>query len=82
SVTPLSDTNEDKCFDPGGNIDEINAFLDMDVSMDIEDGYYDLEEDIVYLESLLINDIILNLPPEVFLDHDRRSLKDNLDNNY
>ncbi|GKC50953.1 reverse transcriptase domain-containing protein [Tanacetum coccineum] len=56
SVTPLSDTNEDECFDPGGDIDEINAFLDMDISMDIEDGYYDLEGDIVYLESLLIKD--------------------------
>ncbi|GKF38053.1 hypothetical protein Tco_0118114, partial [Tanacetum coccineum] len=65
----------------GGDIDEINAFLDMDVSMDIEDGYYDSEGDIVYLESLLINDTIPNLPPEVFLDHDLRSLKDELDNN-
>ncbi|GKC11429.1 hypothetical protein Tco_1008211, partial [Tanacetum coccineum] len=26
-VTPLSDANEDECFDPGGDIDEINAFL-------------------------------------------------------
>ncbi|GKE04978.1 hypothetical protein Tco_1396996, partial [Tanacetum coccineum] len=42
--------------DPGGDIDEINAFLDMDISMDIEDGYYDLKGDIVYLESLLIKD--------------------------
>ncbi|GJZ55167.1 reverse transcriptase domain-containing protein [Tanacetum coccineum] len=81
SVTPLSDTNEDECFDPGGDIDEINAFLDMDISMDIEDGYYDLEGDIVYLESLLINDTIPNFPPEVFLDHDLRSLKDELDAN-
>ncbi|GKE29750.1 hypothetical protein Tco_1445134, partial [Tanacetum coccineum] len=40
-VTPLSDAHEDKCFDPGGDIDEINAFLDMDVSTDIEDNYYD-----------------------------------------
>ncbi|GJT87030.1 reverse transcriptase domain-containing protein, partial [Tanacetum coccineum] len=81
SVTPLSDTNEDECFDPGGDIDEINAFLDMDISMDIEDGYYDLEGDIVYLESLLINDTISNLPPEVFFEHDLRSLKDELDTN-
>ncbi|GJY16689.1 hypothetical protein Tco_0387111 [Tanacetum coccineum] len=80
-VTPLSDANEDECFDPGGDIDEINAFLDMDISMDIEDGYYDLEGDIVYLESLLINDIIPNFPPDVFLDHDLRSLKDELDAN-
>ncbi|GJT86997.1 reverse transcriptase domain-containing protein [Tanacetum coccineum] len=70
SVTPLSDANEDECFDPGGVIDEINAFLDMDISMDIEDGYYDLERDIVYFESLLINDTIPNFPPKVFLDHD------------
>ncbi|GKB52198.1 hypothetical protein Tco_0902951 [Tanacetum coccineum] len=80
-VTPLSDANEDECFDPGGDIDEINAFLDMKISMDIKDGYYDLEGDIVYLESLLINDIIPNFPPEVFLDHDLRSLKDELDAN-
>ncbi|GJV01181.1 reverse transcriptase domain-containing protein [Tanacetum coccineum] len=81
SVTPLSDTNKDECFDPGGDIDEINAFLDMDISMDIKDGYYDLERDIVYLKSLLINDTIPNFPPEVFLDHDLRSLKDELDAN-
>ncbi|GJZ12275.1 hypothetical protein Tco_0547505 [Tanacetum coccineum] len=38
-VTPLSDANEDECFDPGGDIDEIDAFLDIDVSTDIEDDY-------------------------------------------
>ncbi|GKB32475.1 hypothetical protein Tco_0871876 [Tanacetum coccineum] len=78
-VTPLSDANEDECFDPGGKIDEINAFLVMDISTDIENGYHDSEGDIIYLESLLINDTISNLPPEVFLDHDPRSLKDELD---
>ncbi|GJS02183.1 reverse transcriptase domain-containing protein [Tanacetum coccineum] len=36
-VTPLSDANEDECFDLGGDINEINAFLDIDVSTDIED---------------------------------------------
>ncbi|GJX19249.1 hypothetical protein Tco_0221926 [Tanacetum coccineum] len=61
-VTPLSDSNEDKCFDPGGEIDEIDAFLVMDISTDIEDGYHDSEGDIIYLESLLINDTIPNLP--------------------
>ncbi|GKC67103.1 hypothetical protein Tco_1099701, partial [Tanacetum coccineum] len=55
-VTPLSDFNKDECFDIGGKIDEIDAFLDMDISMDIEDGYHDSEGDITYLESLLIND--------------------------
>ncbi|GJY16766.1 hypothetical protein Tco_0387188 [Tanacetum coccineum] len=61
-VTPLSDSNEDECFDPGGKIDEIDAFLVMDISTDIEDGYHDSEGDIIYLESLLINDTIPNLP--------------------
>ncbi|GJY47342.1 hypothetical protein Tco_0436405 [Tanacetum coccineum] len=79
-VTPLFDANEDECFDPGGNIDKIDAFLDIDVSTDIEDGYHDSEGDIIYLEGLLINDTILNLPPEVFLDHDPSSLKDEPDN--
>ncbi|GJZ35210.1 hypothetical protein Tco_0581027 [Tanacetum coccineum] len=78
-VTPLSDANEDECFDPGGEIDEIDGFLDMDISTDIENGYHDSEGDIIYLESLLIDDTIPNLPPEVFLDHDPRSLKDELD---
>ncbi|GJU29376.1 hypothetical protein Tco_1172965 [Tanacetum coccineum] len=72
-VIPLSDANEDECFDPGGDIDEIDPFLDMDISMDIEDGYHDSEGDIIYLESLL------NLPLDVFLDHDPRSLQDKLD---
>ncbi|GJS87285.1 reverse transcriptase domain-containing protein [Tanacetum coccineum] len=71
-VTPLSGTNEDEYFDPGGNIDEIDA----DVSIDIKDDYHDLERDIIYLRSLFINDIIPNLPPEVFLDHDPKSLTD------
>nr|GEX57508.1 hypothetical protein [Tanacetum cinerariifolium] len=75
-VTPLSDANKDECFDLGGDIVEIDA----DVSMDIEDGYHDLEGDIIYLKNLLINDTIPNLPPEVFSDHDPRSLKDEPDN--
>ncbi|GJT15815.1 reverse transcriptase domain-containing protein [Tanacetum coccineum] len=79
-VTPRSDANKDECFDPGGVINEIDAFLDMDISTDIENGYHDSERDIIYLESLLIDDSIPNLPPEVFLDHDPRSLKDEPDN--
>ncbi|GJY68692.1 hypothetical protein Tco_0471674 [Tanacetum coccineum] len=79
-VTPLSDANEDECFDREGVIDEIDAFLDMDISRDIENGDHDSEGDIIYLESLLIDDIIRNLRPDVFLDHDPRSLKDEPDN--
>ncbi|GKE08999.1 hypothetical protein Tco_1412550 [Tanacetum coccineum] len=74
-VTPLSDANKDECFNPGGDIDGIV------VSTDIEDDYHDSEGDIIYLENLLNNDPIPYLPPEVFLDHDPRSLKDELDNN-
>nr|GEW58716.1 hypothetical protein [Tanacetum cinerariifolium] len=66
-VTPLSDANEDECFDLGGDVDEINVF---------EDGYYDSEGDIIYLESLLSDDSTPNLLPEVFLDLDLRSLSD------
>ncbi|GJS48078.1 hypothetical protein Tco_0598199 [Tanacetum coccineum] len=66
-VIPFSDANEDECFDSRGDIDEIDAFLNIDVSTYIEDGYHDLERDIIYLESLLINNTIPNLPPEVFL---------------
>nr|GEY37979.1 hypothetical protein [Tanacetum cinerariifolium] len=40
-VIPLPDANED--------IDEIDAFLDIDTSMDFKDGYYDSEGDILYL---------------------------------
>ncbi|GJX92756.1 hypothetical protein Tco_0347342, partial [Tanacetum coccineum] len=79
-VTPLSDANEDEGFDPGSVIDKIDAFLDMNISTDIKNGYHDSEGDIIYLESLLIDDTSPNLLPEVFLDHDPRSLKDEPDN--
>nr|GEY84122.1 hypothetical protein [Tanacetum cinerariifolium] len=75
-VTPFFDVNEDECFDPGGDTDEIDAFLDIDISMDINDGYHDSEGDIIYLKSLLTNETIPSLPSEVFLDHDTKSLKD------
>ncbi|GJW83502.1 hypothetical protein Tco_0156647 [Tanacetum coccineum] len=75
-VTPLFASNEDECFDPGGDIDEIDVFLDIVVSMDIEDDYNDSEGDIIYLECLLIKYIIPNLVPEVFFDHEPKCLKD------
>ncbi|GKE05138.1 hypothetical protein Tco_1397156, partial [Tanacetum coccineum] len=49
-------------------IDKIDVFLDIDVSTDLEDGYHDSEGDIIYLESLLINNTIPNLSPEDCLD--------------
>nr|GEW30784.1 hypothetical protein [Tanacetum cinerariifolium] len=71
--TPLFYANEDECFDPGGYIDEINAF---DIPSDFEDGYYDSKGDVLYLESLLSDDTTPNLPLELFLDRDPRSLSD------
>ncbi|GKE53454.1 hypothetical protein Tco_1488610 [Tanacetum coccineum] len=78
-VTPLSDANEDECFNPGGEIDEIDAFLDMYISTDIENGYHDSKGDIIYFESLLIDDTIPSLPPEVLTDHEPKNLKDEPD---
>ncbi|GJW71971.1 hypothetical protein Tco_0128888 [Tanacetum coccineum] len=75
SVEDVPEDN-DECFDPGGEINKIDAFLDMNISTDIENGYHDSEGDIIYLESLIINDTIPNLPPEIFLDHDPKNLKD------
>nr|GEW66497.1 hypothetical protein [Tanacetum cinerariifolium] len=66
-VTPLFDANEDECFDSGGDVDVINDF---------EDSYYDSKGYILYLENFLSDDTTPNLPPEVFLDRDLRSLSD------
>nr|GEU32381.1 hypothetical protein [Tanacetum cinerariifolium] len=75
-VTPLSDANEDECFDPRGDIDKIDAF---DIPLDFEDGYYDSEGDVLYIESLLSDDTTPYLPPKEFLDRDPRSLSDTND---
>ncbi|GKF78317.1 hypothetical protein Tco_0230787, partial [Tanacetum coccineum] len=40
-VKPHSDADEDEYFNPGGVIDEIDAFLDMDISTDIKNSYHD-----------------------------------------
>ncbi|GJS70091.1 hypothetical protein Tco_0702932 [Tanacetum coccineum] len=71
---PSLGINKDECFDPRG------GEIDADIPPDFKDDYYKSEGDIIYLESLLINNTILNLLPEVFLDHDLRSLKDEPDN--
>nr|GEU52327.1 hypothetical protein [Tanacetum cinerariifolium] len=52
-VTPLFYSSEDEYFDPRGDVDEINAF---DIPLDFEDGYYESEGDVLYLESFLCND--------------------------
>nr|GEY20042.1 hypothetical protein [Tanacetum cinerariifolium] len=54
-VTPFFDANKDDCFDLGGDDDEINV-------LDCEDGYYDSKRDILYIESLLNDDLVRRDP--------------------
>ncbi|GKD37971.1 hypothetical protein Tco_1258178, partial [Tanacetum coccineum] len=63
--TPLFD--EDECFDPRGKIDKIVAFID---------AYNDSEGDVLEI----LHNTTHNLFPEVFFNHDPRSLKDEPDN--
>ncbi|GKA20978.1 hypothetical protein Tco_0700967, partial [Tanacetum coccineum] len=69
-VTPLSDSNKDECLAPRGDNDEIDAFLAIEVPTYIEEGYYDLEGNILYLECLLNDNTTHNLSPKVFFDHE------------
>ncbi|GJU26292.1 hypothetical protein Tco_1164913 [Tanacetum coccineum] len=63
-----------KCFDLGGDNDEIDAFLAIEVPTYIE-GYYDSEGDILYLESLLSDDTTHNLSPDVFFNHEPQHIE-------
>ncbi|GJS19837.1 hypothetical protein Tco_0448469 [Tanacetum coccineum] len=71
--------DEAECFDPGGDNDEIDAFLAIEVPTYIE-GYYDSEGDVTYLESLLSDDTTHNLYPEVFFDHEPQQLRNEPEN--
>ncbi|GJW72773.1 hypothetical protein Tco_0132143 [Tanacetum coccineum] len=66
--TPLSDKVE--CFAPEDNIDEIDAFLAMEFSSNFEEGYFDSEGGVIFLENLLSDDTTHNLTPEVTFDHE------------
>ncbi|GKE57554.1 hypothetical protein Tco_1496739, partial [Tanacetum coccineum] len=66
--TPLSDKVE--CYDSEDNIDEIDAFLAIEVSSNFEESYYDSEGDVTFLENLLSDDTTHNLAPEVISDHE------------
>ncbi|GJY65915.1 hypothetical protein Tco_0468153 [Tanacetum coccineum] len=66
--TPLSDKVE--CFAPEDNIDEIDAFLAMEVSSNFEEGYFDSEGDVTFLDNLLSDDTTHNLASEVISDHE------------
>ncbi|GJX89136.1 hypothetical protein Tco_0341150 [Tanacetum coccineum] len=71
--------DEAECFDLGGDNDEIDAFLAIEVPTFIEEGYYDSEGDVIYLESLLSDDTTHNLSPEVFFDHEPQHIKNESD---
>ncbi|GKA45360.1 reverse transcriptase domain-containing protein [Tanacetum coccineum] len=62
--TPLSDkvAQED-------NNDEIDAFLAMEVSSNFEEGYFDSEGDVTFLDNLLSDDAFHNLASKVISDH-------------
>ncbi|GKB20767.1 hypothetical protein Tco_0854690 [Tanacetum coccineum] len=62
--------DEAECFDLGGDNDKIDAFLAIEVPMYIEEGYYDSEGDVIYLESVLSDDTTHNLSPKVFFNHE------------
>ncbi|GKF81258.1 hypothetical protein Tco_0239860, partial [Tanacetum coccineum] len=62
--TPLFD--EDECFDPGGEIDKIDAFMD---------AYNDSEGDVLEI----LHNTTHNLSPEVFFDHKPQCFKDELE---
>ncbi|GJS36844.1 hypothetical protein Tco_0535226 [Tanacetum coccineum] len=70
--TPFSDKVE--CFNPGGDNDEIDAFLAIEVPIHIE-GYFDSEGDVTYLESLLSDDTTHNLSPKEIFDHEPQQLR-------
>ncbi|GJT15624.1 hypothetical protein Tco_0874330 [Tanacetum coccineum] len=66
--TPLSVKIESS--DPEDEINEIDAFLAMEVSSNFEEGYFDSEGDVTFLENLLSDDTTHNIAPEVISDHE------------
>ncbi|GJZ68493.1 reverse transcriptase domain-containing protein [Tanacetum coccineum] len=66
--SPLTDKVES--FAPEDDIDEINDFLAMEVSSNFEEGYFNSEGDVIFLENLLSDDTTHNLAPEVISDHE------------
>ncbi|GJZ78581.1 hypothetical protein Tco_0643418 [Tanacetum coccineum] len=59
-----NDPIDDLIFDPKGDIDEIDAFLNIDIPTNTKDDFYDSEGDVLYFESLLNDDTTPSPPPE------------------
>ncbi|GJY25188.1 reverse transcriptase domain-containing protein [Tanacetum coccineum] len=73
--------DEAECFNLGGDDDEIDVFLAIKVPT-YNEGYYDSEGDVTYLESLLSDDTTHNLSPKLFFDHEPQQLKNEPENEY
>ncbi|GJT65506.1 hypothetical protein Tco_1016986 [Tanacetum coccineum] len=63
-------SDKDECFAPENDNDEIDDFLAMEVSSNLEEGYFDSEGDIAFLDNLLSDDDSHNLASEVISDHE------------
>ncbi|GJX90955.1 hypothetical protein Tco_0344281 [Tanacetum coccineum] len=57
------------------SIEENNDLFDLEFPTYIEEGYYDSEGDVIYLESLLSDDTTHNLSPNVFFDHEPQHIE-------
>ncbi|GJS91591.1 hypothetical protein Tco_0774227 [Tanacetum coccineum] len=67
--TPLSDKVE--CSDSENEIDEIDAFLAIEVSSNFEEGYFDSEGDVIFLRICLVMiPPIISLPKSDPLHHE------------
>ncbi|GKA19862.1 reverse transcriptase domain-containing protein [Tanacetum coccineum] len=66
--TPLTDKVE--CFTPEDDNDEIDAFLAIEVSSNFEEGYFDSEGDVTFLDNLLSDDDSHNLASKVISEHE------------
>ncbi|GKB74801.1 reverse transcriptase domain-containing protein [Tanacetum coccineum] len=66
--TPLSDKVE--YFTPEDDIDEIDAFLAIEVSSNFEEGYFDSEGDVTFLDNLFSDNATHNLVFEGISDHE------------
>ncbi|GKE87548.1 hypothetical protein Tco_1565023, partial [Tanacetum coccineum] len=71
--TPLSDKVE--CFAPEDNNDEIDDFLAMEVSTNLEEGYFNSEGDVIFLDNLLSDD---NLASKVISDHEPEHIESSI----
>ncbi|GKF73614.1 hypothetical protein Tco_0219946, partial [Tanacetum coccineum] len=60
------------------NNDEIDAFLAMEVSSNFEEGYFDSEGDVTFLDNLLSDDTTYNLASEVISDHEPEQNKSSI----